>query len=125
LSIWPTLQSENDYYTLGSLMTTEQISPSEELILEALKEVNDPEIGINIVDLGLIYGTEVDATGKVSITMTLTTPACPLNEYIDAAVKTALEEVPGVTDSEVNLVWTPPWGPDKMSEDARLELGFW
>jgi len=106
-------------------MTTEQITPSEELILEALKEVNDPEIGINIVDLGLVYGTEVDANGKAVITMTLTTPACPLNEYIDAAVKTALEEVPGVTDSEVNLVWTPPWGPDKMSEDARLELGFW
>lgn len=106
-------------------MTTEQITPSEDLILEALKEVHDPEIGINIVDLGLIYGTNIDDAGKVFITMTLTTPACPLNEYIDAAVKAALEGVPGVSDSEVNLVWTPPWGPDKMSEDARLELGFW
>ena len=63
-------------------MTTEQIKPSEELVLEALKEVHDPEIGINIVDLGLIYGTDIDDLGKVSITMTLTTPACPLNEYI-------------------------------------------
>jgi metal-sulfur cluster biosynthetic enzyme len=106
-------------------MTTETIKPSDDLILEALKEVNDPEIGINIVDLGLIYGTDVDDGGGVTITMTLTTPACPLNEYIDAAVKAALEEVPGVTGSHVNLVWTPPWGPDKMSEDARLELGFW
>ena len=104
---------------------TEQAPPPEELILEALKEVNDPEIGINIVDLGLIYGTDVDAAGHVTITMTLTTPMCPLNEYIDAAVRTALEAVPGVTSSIVNLVWTPPWGPDKMSEDARLELGFW
>ena len=105
--------------------TTEKVLPPEELILEALKEVHDPEIGINIVDLGLIYGTEIDDSGHVNVTMTLTTPMCPLNEYIDAAVKTALEEVPGVTSSSVNLVWTPPWGPDKMSEDARLELGFW
>jgi FeS assembly SUF system protein len=107
------------------MTTIEQVKPPDELILEALKEVNDPEIGINIVDLGLIYGTEVDDAGHVHITMTLTTPACPLNEYIDAAVKTALEAVPGVTSSSVTLVWTPPWGPDKMSEDARLELGFW
>ncbi len=106
-------------------MTTEQASPSEELVLEALKEVHDPEIGINIVDLGLIYDTAIDDGGVVTVTMTLTTPMCPLNEYIDAAVKSALQEVPGVTDSHVNLVWTPPWGPDKMSEDARLELGFW
>jgi len=106
-------------------LATELSRPSEELIIEALKEVHDPEIGINIVDLGLIYGTEVDDAGKVSITMTLTTPMCPLNEYIDAAVKAALADVPGVTDSHVDLVWTPPWGPDKMSEDARLELGFW
>src|SRR5579862_5955050 len=105
------------------MTTTSPVNPPEELILEALKEVHDPEIGINIVDLGLIYGTEMDEGGHVTITMTLTTPMCPLNEYIDAAVKTALEEVPGVTSSTVNLVWTPPWGPDKMSEDARLELG--
>lgn len=106
-------------------MTIEQTKPSEELILEALKVVNDPEIGINIVDLGLIYGTDVDDQGKVKITMTLTTPGCPLSEYIDASVKAALEDVPGITDSHIDLVWTPPWGPDKMSEDARLEMGFW
>ena len=103
----------------------EQVRPPEEMILEALKTVDDPEIGINIVDLGLVYGTDVDDSGHVTVTMTLTTPACPLNEYIDAAVKAALADVPGVTQSSVNLVWTPPWGPDKMSEDARLELGFW
>jgi FeS assembly SUF system protein len=106
-------------------MTTEQATPSEEMILEALKEVYDPEIGINIVDLGLVYNTEIDAEGFVTITMTLTTPACPLNEYIDAAVQAALDEVPGVKGAKVNLVWTPPWTPDRMSEDARLELGFW
>lgn len=106
-------------------MATDQATPSEEMILEALKEVDDPEIGINIVDLGLVYGTEIDAAGNVIVTMTLTTPACPLSEYVDAAVRAALEEVPGVADAQVRLVWTPPWGPDKMSEDARLELGFW
>lgn len=106
-------------------MTTEQMTPSEEMVLEALKEVVDPEIGINIVDLGLVYGVDIAQDGATKITMTLTTPMCPLSEYVDAAVRAALDEVPGVTATEVNLVWTPPWGPDKMSEDARLELGFW
>ncbi len=98
---------------------------TQEMVLEALREnVIDPEIGINVVDLGLVYGVEVqDST--VEVTMTLTTPMCPLGPYIDSEVKSALQDVPGVEESKVNLVWTPPWDPSKMSEDAKLELGFW
>lgn len=98
---------------------------TEEMVLEALREnVIDPEIGINVVDLGLVYGVDVqDAT--VEVTMTLTTPMCPLGPYIDSEVKSALSDVPGIEESKVNLVWTPPWDPSKMSEDAKLELGFW
>jgi metal-sulfur cluster biosynthetic enzyme len=104
-------------------MSTEIMS-ADEMVREALREVIDPEIGVNIVDLGMVYEVEVEGE-SVKITMTLTTPACPLSEYIDAAVKEALEPVPGITDVDVNLVWTPPWTPAMMSEDAKLELGFW
>jgi metal-sulfur cluster biosynthetic enzyme len=104
-------------------MTTEM--STEEMVTEALREnVIDPEIGINVVDLGLVYGIDVD-DGVAEITMTLTTPACPLGPILESEVHSALSEVPGVTESKVNLVWTPPWEPSKMSEEAKLELGFW
>lgn len=97
----------------------------EEMVTEALREnVIDPEIGINVVDLGLVYGIEV-TEGVAEVTMTLTTPACPLGPYIESEVQSAVGDVPGVSGSKVNLVWTPPWDPSKMSEDAKLELGFW
>src|SRR5438270_10581293 len=105
-------------------MTTQTL-PQEDLIKEALMEVIDPEIGVNIVDLGMVYGIDIAEPGDIKITMTLTTPMCPLSEYIDAAVKEALDPVPGVNEVTVNLVWTPPWTPAMMSEDAKLELGFW
>jgi metal-sulfur cluster biosynthetic enzyme len=104
------------------MMTT---ASTEDLVREALREnVIDPEIGINIVDLGLVYDVKIeDSTAE--ITMTLTTPMCPLGPYIDSEVRTALQGLPGVEDTKVNLVWTPPWDPSKMSEEAKLELGFW
>jgi metal-sulfur cluster biosynthetic enzyme len=98
---------------------------TEELVREALRDnVIDPEIGVNIVDLGLVYEVKVE-DGTAEITMTLTTPMCPLGPYIDSEVRSALEDVPGISESKVNLVWTPPWDPSKMSDDAKLELGFW
>jgi metal-sulfur cluster biosynthetic enzyme len=104
-------------------MTVEM--PVEEMVREALREnVIDPEIGVNIVDLGLVYDLGV-TDGVAEVTMTLTTPMCPLGPYIDSEVRAALQDVPGVTDAKVNLVWTPPWDPSKMSEEAKLELGFW
>jgi metal-sulfur cluster biosynthetic enzyme len=98
---------------------------TEDLVREALREnVIDPEIGVNVVDLGLVYDVKVeDQTAE--ITMTLTTPMCPLGPYLDQEVRSAVSEVPGVTNTKVNLVWQPPWDPSKMSEEAKLELGFW
>ena len=105
-------------------------SPSEpggalyEAVVDALKDIYDPEIPVNIYDLGLIYGVDVTEDGDAVVTMTLTTPHCPVAESMPAEVELRVGSVPGVRDAEVNLVWDPPWGPDKMTDEARLELGM-
>ncbi|MCZ8325728.1 MAG: SUF system Fe-S cluster assembly protein [Sphingomonadaceae bacterium] len=93
-------------------------------VIAALKDIFDPEIPVNIYDLGLIYGVEVDDAGAVVVTMTLTTPHCPVAESMPGEVELRVGAVPGVRDCEVNLVWDPPWDPAKMSDEARLELGM-
>ncbi|MBY0393820.1 MAG: SUF system Fe-S cluster assembly protein [Novosphingobium sp.] len=93
-------------------------------VVAALREIFDPEIPVNIYDLGLIYGVDVSDEGSVMVTMTLTTPHCPVAESMPAEVELRVEAVPGVRDAEVNLVWDPPWDPHKMSDDAKLELGM-
>ncbi|WP_375391460.1 SUF system Fe-S cluster assembly protein [uncultured Sphingomonas sp.] len=93
-------------------------------VLEALREIYDPEIPVNIYELGLIYGVEVGEGGHVAVTMTLTTPHCPVAESMPAEVELRVAAVPGVATCEVNLVWDPPWDPAKMSDEARLELGM-
>ena len=93
-------------------------------VVAALKEIFDPEIPVNIYDLGLIYGVEVADEAHVVVTMTLTTPHCPVAESMPAEVELRVSAVPGVRDAEVNLVWDPPWDPQKMSDDAKLELGM-
>lgn len=98
--------------------------PTDEELREALKTVYDPEIGINIVDLGLIYGLDVSNEGLVDINMTLTAPGCPLSHVIGAQVREALDGIPGITDVKLNLVWSPPWNPSMMSEEAKDELGM-
>lgn len=95
-----------------------------EAVIDALKDIYDPEIPVNIYDLGLIYGVEVTEDGDVAVTMTLTTPHCPVAESMPGEVELRVGSVPGVRDAEVNLVWDPPWGPDKMTDEARLELGM-
>ena len=95
-----------------------------EAVVAALKEIYDPEIPVNIYDLGLIYGVDVDDESDVTVTMTLTTPHCPVAETMPGEVELRAASVPGVRDAEVNLVWDPPWGPDKMTDEARLELGM-
>jgi FeS assembly SUF system protein len=95
-----------------------------ERVIDALKEIYDPEIPVNIYDLGLIYGVDVADVGDVAITMTLTTPHCPVAESMPGEVEMRVLAVPGVRDAEVNLVWDPPWGPNLMSDEARLELGM-
>jgi FeS assembly SUF system protein len=93
-------------------------------VIEALKEIFDPEIPVNIYDLGLIYGVEVSDEAAVMVTMTLTTPHCPVAESMPGEVELRVGAVPGVRDCEVNLVWDPPWDMAKMSDEAKLELGM-
>jgi len=93
-------------------------------VMDALKTVRDPEIPINLVDLGLIYELMVKKGGVVFVEMTLTTPSCPVAASLPGDVKNAVGAVPGVEDVRVKLVWTPPWGPERMTEEARLELGL-
>jgi FeS assembly SUF system protein len=95
-----------------------------EAIIVALKEIFDPEIPVNIYDLGLIYGVDVTDDGHAAVTMTLTTPHCPVAESMPAEVELRVASVPGVAFADVNLVWDPPWDPQKMSDDAKLELGM-
>ncbi|GAA2247077.1 metal-sulfur cluster assembly factor [Rarobacter faecitabidus] len=89
-------------------------------IEEALKDVIDPELGINVVDLGLLYGLDVDEDNRALIDMTLTSAACPLTDVIEDQARTALSEV--VSDLEINWVWMPPWGPEKITPDGRDQL---
>ena len=93
-------------------------------VIEALSEIFDPEIPVNIYELGLIYDVSVTSMNEVRIQMTLTTPHCPVAESLPAEVETKTKTVDGVTDAFVELVWEPQWTPDRMSEAARLELGF-
>lgn len=104
---------------------TVQTRPSKEEIEEVLKEVIDPELGVNIVDLGLLYGMRWDDNGVLILDLTLTTAACPLQDVIEEQVEANLDSV--VTEWRVNWVWMPPWGPERITEDGRdmmRALGF-
>ena len=93
-------------------------------VVEALKSIYDPEIPVDIYELGLIYGVDISEDGDAIITMTLTTPHCPVAESLPQEVELRVLSVPGIRDAVVNLVWDPPWDPSKMSDEARLELGM-
>jgi len=95
-----------------------------EQVVEALKDIYDPEIPVNIYDLGLIYNVEVTRDADVAVVMTLTTPHCPVAESMPGEVELRVGSVPGVRDAQVEIVWDPPWDPSKMSDEARLELGM-
>ncbi len=96
----------------------------QQAVIEALKSIYDPEIPVDIYELGLIYDVSVDADGDAVVTMTLTTPHCPVAESMPAEVEMRVLSVPGIRDAEVKLVWEPAWDPSKMSDEARLELGM-
>ncbi len=99
--------------------------PTPELLMEKLSEVIDPELGLSIVDLGLIYDVSFD-DGDVLVTMTLTSPGCPLGPVIRGEAYAKLKELPGVKDVDVRIVWSPPWDPRTMaSEDVKMSLGIW
>ncbi|MFC3101034.1 SUF system Fe-S cluster assembly protein [Altererythrobacter lauratis] len=95
-----------------------------EAVIAALKDIYDPEIPVNIYDLGLIYGVDVTPDADVAITMTLTTPHCPVAETMPGEIELRIGAIPGVRDAEVNITWDPPWDASKMSDEARLELGM-
>ena len=100
---------------------TDEIRP---LVIEALKTVFDPEIPVNIYEMGLIYDVVVDAAGLVGVKMTLTAPACPAAQSLPVEVRDKAKSVPGVTDAKVEVVWDPPWDRDRMSDAAKLQLGM-
>jgi FeS assembly SUF system protein len=93
-------------------------------VIEALRTCFDPEIPVNIYELGLIYEVKVGPSGAVGIRMTLTSPHCPAAQSLPPEVEAKVKTVPGVTDAKVEVVWDPPWDPSKMSEAATLQLGF-
>jgi len=96
----------------------------EERVIEALRTCYDPEIPVNIYELGLIYEIKVEPSGAVDVTMTLTAPGCPAAGSLPVEVETKIEEIPGVTNVKVDVVWEPPWDSSRMSEAARLQLGM-
>lgn len=98
---------------------------TDDVIFEALKEVYDPEIGINIVDLGLVYGIDVKENSDIEVTMTLTSMGCPLGPVIIQDIQQTVARLDGSGETFVRIVWSPPWTPDRMTEDARDELGIW
>ncbi|MFM5916486.1 MAG: SUF system Fe-S cluster assembly protein [Novosphingobium sp.] len=124
------LTRKRDYLEGFLAEKPKDVSPGEpggdlyEAVIDALKDIYDPEIPVNIYDLGLIYGVDVGPDGGVMVTMTLTTPHCPVAESMPGEVELRVGAVPGVRDAEVELVWDPPWDPAKMSDEARLELGM-
>lgn len=104
----------------GTTVSDEALAPG---VWEALAGVMDPELHYNIVDLGLVYGVEVKEA-VATVTMTLTSPACPYGPYLLHEVRMAAEAVPGMKKAKLDVVWDPPWEPALMSEEARLDLGF-
>lgn len=100
---------------------TESVTKND--VIDALRQVNDPELGINLVDLGLIYDVVIDE-GKVQVDMTLTTPGCPMHSYIASQAWHAVNDLPGVAETKVRVVWEPRWTPERLSPAARTQLGW-
>ena len=125
-----TFERKRDYLTgflAGETKPVDEAPANEELkqtVVDALKSIYDPEIPVDIYELGLIYDVAIDEDGDAVVTMTLTTPHCPVAESLPNEVELRVLSVPGIRDAEVKLVWDPPWDPSKMSDEARLELGM-
>jgi FeS assembly SUF system protein len=117
--------SPSDLKTAGMVRDPEKAAALEAKIVAAIKTVFDPEIPVNIHDLGLIYEIIVDCDAAVGVRMTLTAPACPAAQWLPAQVEEKVKGVEGVTDARVDVVFDPPWSKDNMSEAAKLQLGLW
>ena len=125
-----TFERKRDYLTgflSGETKPVDEAPANEDLknsVVDALKSVYDPEIPVDIYELGLIYDIAISEDGDAVVQMTLTTPHCPVAESLPNEVELRVLSVPGIRDAEVKLVWDPPWDPSKMSDEARLELGM-
>ena len=120
----PSPAETSEPQTTGMTSDPAQTSALRPRIVEALSKVFDPEIPVNIYELGLIYDIIVDQSGVVGIRMTLTAPACPAAQSLPIEVRKRTAEIPGVTDVKVDVVWDPPWDRDRMSDVAKLQLGM-
>lgn len=120
------MNAENDMPMEGAplIIPSTTDHPLYENVVEACRTVHDPEIPVNIYDLGLIYTIEIDAENNVAVKMSLTAPGCPVAGEMPGWVAEAIEPLPGINTVQVELVWEPQWGMDMMSDEARLELGF-
>ena len=121
----PTNQAPVDHSDLPDVVTAPAGATTKEDVIEAMKDVVDPELGINVVDLGLVYGADVDEHSNTVLSMTLTSAACPLTDVIEDQTRAALDGI--VNDFRIEWVWMPPWGPDKITDDGRemlRALGF-
>ena len=112
-------------YVSGRKKLIDIMSELREKVISEIKKIYDPEIPVNIYELGLIYKVEIDEKNKVIVEMTLTSPNCPVAESLPISVKDNIKKVAGVTEVDLKLVWDPPWNKDKMSEAAKLELNLW
>ena len=128
--VTPEFERKRDYlagFLSGEIKEVPDYGKNSDLqasVVEALKSIYDPEIPVDIYELGLIYDVAIDADGDAVVTMTLTTPHCPVAESLPNEVELRVLSVPGIRDAEVKLVWDPPWDPSRMSDEARLELGM-
>ena len=120
----PAAAEEGASASAGTPLAEGEAKASKDIMIEALRTVFDPEIPVNLYDLGLIYDIEQKENGDVGILMTLTTPACPVAGQMPSQVAETLAAVDGVGSVHVTLTWNPPWTPEQMSEDARMILGF-
>jgi len=105
-------------------MNATAMETTRSLIYDTLRDVYDPELGVNVIDLGLVYDVVLSEEGYVTVTMTLTTPGCPMHESLSEGVGVALADIPGITGGEIRLVWEPRWDPSCMTEEGRRLLGF-
>ena len=128
--VTPEFERKRDYLAGFLAEKKPELDPSapggqlQEAVIEALKSIYDPEIPVDIYELGLIYDVAISEDGDAVVTMTLSTPHCPVAESMPGEGELRVLSVPGIRDAEVKLVWDPPWDPSKMSDEARLELGM-
>ena len=128
--VTPEFERKKDYlagFLAGETQDVPAAGPGSDLhamVVDVLKSIYDPEIPVDIYELGLIYDVDISEDGDATVTMTLTTPHCPVAESLPNEVELRVLSVPGIRDAIVNLVWDPPWDPSKMSDEARLELGM-